>query len=634
MHDLLIRIVVGLFWLSFAAIGAALLTVLSRHRRFASLLAFIRSMPIFAQLFVLFAAGFTALAPWIILGFIFGLPTVMLSSVYVLSLLATAIVGWRCRRSLFARLASLHPSLNWVYAGMAALACVLVADYALAHFIGANIANGNDAYVHMGKIEQLAHGSLTLADPYFNGSIESRYHVNVVHSLYAVGMQVTGLQVLPFWDNSYPMFRLMCWLGVFLVAWYFAPVRNKRLFAIGATLASMPLLVSFFSIANYPNVIVLTWLCLWLIGFSRFVSGKEPWLMLAGALLAAMSHPAYSAGAAGFTVLFIVYFGLFERQWWTTAKLKTVIVMVSIFLLPTIVTLLYPNRLSQATLDYGQVPTISLGSGLEILKPVVYTADLRLFAIGALSIVGYLAIIWSRKARQDRALLALLVVYMALLAYNPVISLLAGDQLPPWLIDRFKYINRLGPIAAWAGIIALTGWVGAHIKQKKWSIPVQVVLIAIAMMPIVFIGTTNGRQYLHIRGENIRQTVVMDSLDDIEPLLHDQRVFALKGDSFILPAVTTLGVISMPDTNASPVANIAQRQACSDFLSHTLDQNALETAGVTRVLVGAWEPELMNLAKSKPYLHIVGGNGTFLVFGVDQQSKHATIRVCDIPDGQ
>lgn len=620
------------FWTSLIVVGAAALGYARRFNMLRGLAALVTQMPLAAQVFVAFGAAMVVFAPWIIIGYIFALPLKVLSVVYGLMILASLIYWWQQRRAVWARVCSIRPRASWLFALPVLLVMAMLADYAWALYIGAFIANGNDAYVHMAKIEQLAHGNMTLSDPYFSGVIESRYHLNFIHVFHAIGTQRLHMQTIDFWMYSYPFFRAMCWLGIFTLAWYFSPIRNRRLFAGSATLIAMAMLVNFFASANYPNVMVLSWIGLFIIGLSQFVQSKGGWLMLAGALLVGMTHPAYGVGTAGFLLLVGVYLVIFERAWLTKRRLGALVAGMGLLLWPAAIAALFPNRLSDQTFTFG-TQVVKLSQDMLILKPNVPVMVSWSAIVLLLSLVGYIALIKTRPQRRDRVMVGLLVVYFALVAYNPLVSLLAGKQLPPWMIDRFHYVDRLSVIAALCGIIVVVRMVGAYLPRTSRR-QATVIMTALLLVPVVATSVVSYKTYRASRIENRHEFIFMNSIEALEPALHSQRVFAMRGDSFILPAITTMSVISMPDTNASPVANMTKRQACSDYLAHTLDRDALATAGVTRVMVPAWEPELMQLARTKSYLKPLTGDANFVIFTFDSFKNHKMVGVCSIPHGQ
>ena len=625
-------LLVAAFWSSLVVVGGAVLLCIRRYKALRGVTVLVAAMPLAAQIFVSFSAAMVVFAPWIVLGYLFALPLKVLSIVYGLMILASLVYWWRERQAIWNRVRTIRPRKSWLFFASLVLVGLLAADYVWSLYIGAFIANGNDAYVHMGKIEQLAHGNMTLSDPYFSGVIESRYHLNFVHVLNAIGTQRLHMETIDFWSYSYPFFRTMSWLGIFTLAWYFSPIRNRRLFAAGSTAVSMALLVSFMSSANYPNVIVLAWIGLFIIGLSQFVTNRGGWLMLASALLIGMTHPAYGVGTAGFLLLLSAYIALFERSWITKRRIGAVVASLGLLMWPAALAAFFPNRLSEQTFGFGTT-IMHVTNSVVILHPPVPHKLTWPLIVALLSFVGYAAFIKTRKERRDKVLVGLLVIYFALVAYNPVVSFVAGKQLPPWMIERFQYINRLSTIAAVAGIIFVVRTLVIYVPKQQRRIA-GVIATIILLIPLYNVSVLPFQTYKASHLDNRHQFIYIHNVEKLSPALHDQQIFATKGDSFQLPSVTTMGLVSMPDTNASPVANMALRQACADYLGHTLDSNALATAGITRVMVPAWEPEMMKLAKTKSYLRPVAGNSDFIVYDFVMPHHHKTVGVCNIPHGQ
>lgn len=629
--------VVTLFWSSFIFIGAALFGILRRRAWAKGFAEITQALPLIGRVLIWFGLGCAAMAPWIVTGFMIQAPILYPVVMYLLLLLGSmwfcarlAWVGQWWRPSFWR---SYMPQRSFVLLGMAALVVALAAQFFLSYDVGSYVVNGNDAYVHMGKIEQMVQGSMTLDDPYFSGVVESRYHANVVHVINAVGVRLTNIETINFWNLSNPFFRIVCWSAVFMLAWYFSPFRSapgRRLFAVYATILSLPLLSYAFISANYPNVLVLAWLSLWLVGFCRFAAGKDVWLLLLGSVLAGLTHPGYALGAAGFVGLYAVAMVIFRRQWMTKRR-SVVLVMSGLALgLPSLVSITHPNRLP----PLGNVPTTEL-LGETIIRPTLPALLSWLALVGILSFVGYAVILKQQRTAAERWLIGLLVAYFALLAYNPVVSMLVGDQLPPWLLDRFKFVNRIGAIAVFVGIGAVALGISKLAPRRALRKTYMAAAFTVLSIPVLVVGCSQMRLFVQTRESNATQlAIVQDISRNMKPLLTDQRVFAMPGDSFILPATTPLSVVAMPPANASPVANMEQRLKCSTVLEQTLSADALATAGVTRVLVAAWEPELMQLARSKPYLHVIGGDMRYNVFKLQKPTHYQTIPVCNIPHGQ
>lgn len=622
------------YWTSFGLIGWAFVRLANSVRRAQTLTKFIIAAPVYARLLLYVVVGFGVIAPFIVLGFAARAPIAYLDVVYLLLAATSAIVAFIAVRNLLAAgwyRAWRRPKMTLVLAGMLILGLVLCVDGGIAYHIGAYIANGNDAYVHMAKIEQLTHGHLSLDDPYFRGVIESRYHVNIIHSLYAVGGSLTGIETINFWMYSNPFFRLLAWLSVFVLAWHFSPFGNKRLFAVFATILAVPMFVWAFVAADYPNVAVLTWLAVWLVALSRFIARRDGWLLLLSSLVIGMTHPVYSLGAAGFLLLAGAYLLCFDRAWANRRRIAAWLIAVSVLIMPSLVTVIYPNRLSETTQGFGGIATTHTLGG-TIIKPIIPDLSGWPLLLLPLSLLGYFFIIRSRTNRHERVILGILVVYFALLAYNPFVNILAGDLMPPWLLQRFTFINRLQVIAVVAGLVGLLGWLARYVQVRRdWQ---RIAIICLAALPLLVSSWQGVDMYRKTKMENDSQLALMRSIEKLQPKIEHQIVFMPSGDSFIMPSVAPLHVIAMPDTNASPVANMTIRMGCNDYLLKTLDRSALLTAGVTRVMIGAWHPGLMRLAKQKPYLEIIGGNNIYTIFAVKQISGYTPVKACEIPYGQ
>ena len=75
-------------------------------------------------------------------------------------------------------------------------------------------------------------------------------------------------------------------------------------------------------------------------------------------------------------------------------------------------------------------------------------------------------------------------------------------------------------------------------------------------------------------------------------------------------------VIWMPESNASPMADMTRRKACARTLLHSLELRDLRAARVTRVLT-VNNAGLQDIANKKPYLKRIASSGDFNVWAVE-----------------
>ncbi|HJQ09262.1 MAG TPA: hypothetical protein VJ836_07325 [Candidatus Saccharimonadales bacterium] len=635
---------VNAYWFSFAFIGLAVWLWCQRPdipRSFRAIGAFVGAAPLPAQLLFFLAIGFGILAPVIIVGYLFSFSIVVVAIYYMLVVLAGFVVLYLQRRTLWEYIKATWRSLkNQSVFALLVFVAVGTGAAVTAVQLGGYLADGTDSFVHMAKIQQIAGSELTIADGFIQGTVESRYHVNILHVLYAVLVRATDISVFEVWRLSYPFFLLAAYAAIYAIAWYFMPSTWKRgwPYLIGAL--SFLLTAGFWRTANYPNEVVLLWITIFIIGLARFMKHKEGWgLLVLGALLVAMTHPTYSLMAAAYLGWFILVYGIVEKKAalaLLVERYKMLAFTAVALIAPVLFSLTFPNRMTEDTFNYIEpnrpAPLLEYGPLAILNPPILQHNGWAQIVLWTASIAGLVWLLIRAKTRLHKVLIATLATFYAVIAYNPLVVTVLSEHMPAWMIQRFSYLNRLSLIFVVVGLVVIGSLLLHRYVGKKWRLIVVGCASALLLLPTMQlqVGALRAQNESHIR--------FLRSLNELRPQLEGQTVFASQAISFMVPgAIPDTHVVWLPETNATPVANMEKRIQCGAELGLSLGLRDLRQAGVTRVLIGAWEKERYLTAKTKDYLTQIGGSEHFIVMKVAEKSKHdlpGRPGACAIPRGQ
>jgi hypothetical protein len=263
---------------------------------------------------------------------------------------------------------------------------ILLVDYAVSLKVGPPLFG--DAIVHNAKIQQLSSGNFTLADPIFgNGVIESRYHINLPLSLHALANQLLPIKTVEVWIYSLAFWRFFLWLALFSLAWIFLEHSAARQRWSYAVLAIVPLFYSAtFFFASYPGRIVYIWTIIFLIGLKSLYSKRDPWLLLIGAALIALTHPINSLAAAVFLVAYSALMFLLKNI--SRRQVLVLGIATACLLAPVALSLAFPDRMTPTA--FGLEPVVVRRHGPILLGfPAKIHSAWDPWLVVVLSSVGY-----------------------------------------------------------------------------------------------------------------------------------------------------------------------------------------------------------------------------------------------------
>lgn len=649
-------LLVDAFWFSFILIGYALLTVartrLAVEGPVQRLAVFcLRQQLILRSIFAL-GASFVVFGLATVICYVFELPVAVLSIAYGLVLAVSVIwlllLGYRSlkrRESLTLKVTlPLHRQASFYLMLVTVIAAglVLVADFAGSSYIGSEAMDGSDAYVHLSKITAIVNQGFSLQDGYFSHIVESRYHVNIVHAMYALGAWTLHMQPSEVWQHSLAFFRLLVWSSFFSFAYYAARNWLKQdrnwslLLASLAVIAALSKFTGWFFVANYPNQIVTAWMVLFVILLSQYVMRNVGALgLLLTAFLITLTHPTYSLATALFVLLFIALRLLFQRRKFLKSRkdLLVYLASVGILMLSPVVTLLFPDRMTDESFSFGDFATSTI-AGLKIFKPGV-PQDLTGMAILIVCTLGLAALVYNARKNKDQLLLVLaLVLFFPLIAYNPLTFGLISEHLPLWLIDRFRAMNIFMFISFPFGAYAVVK-IGARIfKGVKISTATRNALQCIVIILLVlafsakFIKTTY-RSFMFQHNASAGFYGFMDRThNDFGGILNNNKVVVASiGDSYFLPAVASIDVVAIYDAHATPVADSQSRLKCQEKLIKSFSYSDLRAVNADYVVLAKYAAEY-NADRAKlnklPYLSKTAENSELAVFAVNKNMPQTT----------
>jgi hypothetical protein len=238
---------------------------------------------------VCFVATLAILTPVSILGYLVGVPLIVLSATVLLAVVASLVViarqgWWRDVAKLLAT-------------GLCVELAIIVVDMVLGGRVGAIL--GADAVVHLGRVRFLLDHGLTNADHFVAGDYwYPVYHTNLQHALLAVAAQLTRADHVSVWYFSLPMAKLLVVSGGAYAAW--AVFRSRwAAFAVALFLLGHRAPVTFLL---YPNQLAPWFLIPMLIGVTaRALDGpygsRGAWGVAIVALLLGQVHSMYAAFA-------------------------------------------------------------------------------------------------------------------------------------------------------------------------------------------------------------------------------------------------------------------------------------------------------------------------------------------------
>ncbi|TAH34177.1 hypothetical protein EYC59_03420 [Candidatus Saccharibacteria bacterium] len=669
-----------LFWLSFAVIGAAECTLFAKFWRAKSkaFVSFLSKTHVLVASLVALACGLATMALVVVPACLFEWQiSVVVAFYFALLAAALAVFVWQ-RAALWKKLRAFTlTKKGWFYVAVVGL--VLAAEYITSLRTGGLLAG--DAQFELAQITLFAQRHLTLADPIFGsgGVLPTAYSVSIQHAVQALASELLGKSAAWVWFYSHAFVRLALWVSLFGLCWEFLDKKVRANWSYVVLLLLPFVAGDMFSSVELHNRVVFIWIALCIVGVKVWLERKSILLLTVGAVLVASAHPLNAAMCASYLVILgVVLLGM------RLVKLQAVLVVVPIVLLlvlPMLLVQLYPHAITSA--GFNDAPSsgpmmqvVSLGPvRINIAHPtpslvillayglfplVVYAAkrlsDKRLrigtvalaicgvlfaYTVQLVSLIGYVYLVIKAKSKAVKVALVLLVLYTGLIVYNPLVLSLAEGRIPLWSLARFQDFNMFALVAPLVGLLCLVVLPFYYLGYKKLATiaPVVVVVFTVVAGPLLFSEMRINNVFMvDAQQQTLRQTrfQTLEKLEQFKTELQGQIVFS---DDVDLPAmvigVAATNVLAIDnEANASGNVHIEQRKACAAQLSKTLSLKDLQTARVTRIVTSPnSSPALLELLKTRSSIRLLEQGQGYAVYAVPQggadQSKPGGI--CAIP---
>lgn len=604
-------VIVLLYWLSCILIGWAIYQFITKKIKLSRNISGITDN-IFLKPTIWFGLFVAVVALYSSILYIFRLPAIFFTGFYVISLIISMIVLiynlWdRRNRTYNIKLGGMR---SWIEISIILLVIlILVFDYVVSTSFGTMFAGGADTYVHLAKIMGILHYGFTIDDSILNGVVESRYHVNAIHSLYIPIVQSGHLSPAAAWDLSNAFFRSVQWLSITGLAYFvsrswlrFNKLRGL-LFSAGVLVVvwAMPPLYMF--VAVYPTEVVSLWITLFVIGISltisRFREGK--FLTFVSAILITFTQPTYALMVILFLLIYILITegaSVFRTSSINFRTLWRTIGLVILLSVGPLITELFPQRLSGEALSIGAVPTIHI-LGVSVVSPL-WSPTKTPAEILVIAFVGYVYLI-VELIKQNRRLMAvftvLLLSFFYLIACNPFFMAIAHNKLPLWLVGRFTAMNVLQTISFPLGVYAVCYIFYKHAPlknlYKRIAISIIFVLCSIVVLPKVP-GAYRDFYQNTIAIDNGNDVKLERTREELSGVMEPGALaITTLSEGYHLPSAIPVKVLAIDATHATPTADSKDREACVERLfASNLDGEDLDIVGAKYVVIPRWYENL------------------------------------------
>ncbi len=637
--SLLQLVEIQVFWFSVPVLGLGTLLALRRQFGKSGLWKLLQSY-VGLGLLACLAAGFLVMTVVAVPMYLLHLPAIVFTASYcVLLVLAVWFVVRWCWRAI--RTHDLIINLK-SRALLIALLCfvpltaVLLMDYAFSLYVGAQLAEGSDSYVHVAKIVTLLHHGFSIDDGFLAGVAESRYHINIVHALYVVPAQLFGIEPVQVWRWSLAFFRLAQWVALFALFEFVLQelLHRTRRVALRAAAIMTIVTIAFLSartflfVANYPDKVVSLWITLFvLLLFVRerlTISRGVAYALYGAALLITATHPTYALMTALFMMLFTAVRTLVMRQLQKAYLLSAAIVVVILMAGP-FVTVLFPSRMTDFAFNFGDFSTLHV-LHTTILKPYIPGFDFGLL-LDSLAFAGYGALLYAvRKNKGLAALVASLLIFLTVTAFDPLFMLAVGKELPLWLVARFGAMNVLAPLGPLLGAFVLGGYLAKRVRVPRAVASIAWTGVAVVVCAVVLqTGKTSYHNFYKATKsiDHGYTDFMLRTAKDLGPVIpNGSMVVANLGDSYFLPATIPVHVVAIYEAHATPVAASTERLQCLGRLQTDLSPGDLAAVKADYVVLAPWDARfdrLHMIVQEHDYFHYVHRGPDYLVYKVDRK---------------
>jgi hypothetical protein len=407
----------------------------------------------------------------------------------------------------------------------------------------------DDSFTHAAKIRYIRDVGFFLQDPYSPlNVIETRWHVNVHHALYAIESWVSGQEPLDLWFRSAWFFRLT---GLGAVGFLAAAVFRSRWIGAVAMLGALVYLVTKKS-AVYPFSITAFTVFPVLLALVIDVLERPTRSRYVRVLLCSLSLAALHVGtwfldclALGPAIAVWALWRRGVRDAWRRALPSVAALATGVpFLL---VSALQPNYVDaqQGQEHLWMVRTIDVGSGwrFTIIDPIQYSWMLPMLA--AILVLLFVA---GRAFRTRLAIMAATLVTAMVFMFTPGVVDALNRVVPYWLVWRFRFVAEVIGFATVAGGLAWITRPMLRTRLARMGLALAVLCggLAVFRQDILDYAVDRARHRLWLQNardlqEAVRPVVPADSLVAADPQW-----------SLVLPAVHLARVMAQDLHHANP----------------------------------------------------------------------------------
>lgn len=610
-------LLVVLYFASIALIGWAvylLITKLSRRWKWAYF--DWDTYPFLAKVLLSFAIGCAMFIPITVVGYIFALPVITLVSYYLVLLAGALIAVFLQLSGIFAGFRRLFTFNLGILLAVAVVSALFAFDLWFVSQYG-DWADG-DALTHVSKILQITEHGFTLTDRQFGAPVvESRYHVNVIHTIFALPVWL-GVDQWEMWRYTLPLMRMAFWSALFLLSWRFLKIGQQKLrlsdtgvllLSVASMAAGIFLLALLEFTANYPNHIVYIWLTLFIVGvfdyFANEAKKRSMWILLIASLLLAFTHPTYAVIAACFSALVGLGFIVFNRKLITKQTMLLVSIILAILLSMAILTRLLPNQQADFYETFNQELFGEI-FGLSYMLPQIPTTFVGIAQV-AIQWSGAAFIFSLMRHKTERIIVAAMILFVPLVLYFPPAFTLLNILIPKFIIALFVHMGVIWWIAFGFGIMAITRLLTFKLPKKIKEVGFVSLTIILLVVTIPFVSTYDAYRELV---DYSQETIVefREDLRSVMPSEDNQVIFSDEKTSHMVPSVSNHQIIMTIWSNSSPGADRFGRNQCYEKIMEDMDPADLKSVDVDYVLTSTLYTHFEDFnakVRESPYLREV-----------------------------
>jgi hypothetical protein len=405
-----------------------------------------------------------------------------------------------------------------------------------------------DYLMHTAKIVYLHDAGFNLQDPYSPIEvIESKFHVNTLHSILAIGAWLTGQIPLEFVSHSNWFFKLLAFGALEYLA--FSVFRDRSVGTL--TIIGAMWLVIFKDFFPVPQAIGAY---IFLPILLAQLAGGIHTLRSADYMRLAITSLALAATHVGFWVIVMlctlpVLLGFGIQYWRNGLTWKPLIYAGSAMLIGfpfLIITAIQPNYILEqmGNTFLWEIKTVSITDrwNLNMVPPMRFP---WIFAV----LVATLMLMYFKRLRRARfAVVAWVFIVAFLLMYNPLFYEILMRFIPYWIITRMMHIGEITGFLVMAYMVA---WVQRRTMPTRSGRFTFAVVFLAAGLAVSYNFVFKYFKSAERRENTLTQAVELR--EALRPYLSGRALIVADVEtSMLLPAIFPAAVMAPCMGNANP----------------------------------------------------------------------------------